>query len=181
MLWKQWVGVALFLTLMPGAPAGLARAQFCNPAVVSLIVRDENGNVLKETELKSIFEQLPKTIGDAELFTGEVSFADDGKTFFWPESTDWKKGKKVSALQFINSGTCQMRLTEVTITYHNKKMRLIFNIDIERSQPDRRPVIDSLPFQEGTFSLDLSGWPRDEDKMIPSLRWKKIEDKAQER
>lgn len=177
MLGKQSVALALFLSVMLGAPAALTRAQYCNPAVISLIVRDENGNVLKETELKSIFEQLPKSIGDAQLFTGEVSFADDGRTFYWPESTDWEKGKKVPALQFINNETCQMRLAQVTITYHNKKMRLVFNIDIARAQPDRRPVIDSLPFQEGTFLLDLSGWPRDEDKMIPSGRWKKIEDK----
>jgi hypothetical protein len=154
-------------------PAGLTHAQSCNPAVVSYIVRDESGSVLQEAELKSICEQLPKSIDSARLFVGEVSFADDGKTFIWPESVDWDKGKKVPALEFINSETCTLRLNEVTITYHNKKMRLIFNIDIARTQPDRRPVIDSLPLREGTFSLDLNGWPHDAHKMIPSERWKK--------
>jgi hypothetical protein len=163
-----------------GGPGGLTRAQSCNPAVVSYIVRDESGNVLKEAELKSIYEQLPKSIDDARLFTGEVSFADDGITFFWPESVDWEKGKKVPGLQFINNETCTMRLREVTITYHNKKMRLIFNIDIAGTQPDRRPVIDSLPFQEGAYELDLSDWSHDADKMIPSGRWKKVQEKAQD-
>jgi hypothetical protein len=161
-----------------GAPGGLTHAQSCNPAVVSYIVRDESGKVLRETELKSICEQLPKSIDSARLYVGEVSFADDGKTFFWPESLDWERGKKVPGLQFINNETCMMRLTEVTVTYHNKKMRLIFNIDIARTQPDRRPVIDSLSFQEGTFSLDLNGWPRDAEQMIPADRWKKVREKA---
>lgn len=175
---KRSIALALFLGLMPGATGGLTHAQSCNPAVVSLIVRDERGNVLSEAELKSISEQLPDSIDDARVNIGEVSFAEDGKTFYWPESVDWGKGKKVPALKFVNNETCTMRLTEVTLTYRNKKMRLIFNIDIARTQPDRRPVIDSLPFQEGTFSLDLNGWPRDEDKMIPSGRWKKVRDKA---
>ena len=175
---RLWVAIALFVGLVPGAQFGSTRAQSCNPAVVSYIVRDESGNVLDEAGLKSISEQLPKSIDSARLFAGEVSLADDGKTFYWPESTDWEKGRKVPGLQFINNETCVMRLTEVTLTYRNKKMRLIFDIDIARTQPDRRPVIDSLPFQEGTFRLDLDGWPRDEDKMIPSGRWKKVRDKA---
>jgi hypothetical protein len=70
-----------------------------------------------------------------------------------------------------------MRLTEATLTYHNKVMRLIFKIDIARDQLDRRPVIDSPPFQEGAFELDLNGWSRDKDRMIPAQRWKKIKDK----
>ena len=175
---KQAIALALFLGLALCATAGLTEAQSCNPAVVSLIVRDESGNVLKEAELKTIFEQLPNSIDDARLFVGEVSIADDGITFYWPESVDWAKGKKVPSLQFINNETCTMRLTEATLTYHGKRMRLIFNIEIARTQPDRRPVIDSLPFQEGTFRLDLNGWSREEEKMIPSGRWKKVREKS---
>jgi hypothetical protein len=52
-------------------------------------------------------------------------------------------------------------------------MRLIFNINIERSQPDRRPVVDSLTFQEGTFVLDLTSSPGKDDKVIPATFWKK--------
>jgi len=55
------------------------------------------------------------------------------------------------------------------------KMTLIFEISIERYQSDRRPVIDSLPFQNGTFFLDLSEWPHSRDKMIPATRWKTSE------
>jgi hypothetical protein len=94
--------------------------------------------------------------------------------YYWPESVEWAKGRKVSALQFINNETCTMHLTEATLVYRQTRMRLIVNLDIDRSHDDRRPVIDSPPFQEGTFELDLSGWPREGDQMIPSSRWKKV-------
>ena len=160
------------------ASVGLTHSQYCNPAIISYIVRDESGRMLTEVELKSLCEKLPESIADARLSIGEVSFADDGETFYWPESTDWQKGKRVPALQFINNETCAMRFTEVTLTYNDKRMRLIFNIDIAKTQPDRRPVVDSLPFKEGVFELDLKGWSRKEDQMIPAQRWNKVKEKA---
>ncbi len=173
MIAASYVGLFILTIFAQGS---LTHAQSCNPAVVSYIVRDEKGKALTGTALNSVYEQLPKFIGDAQTFIGENSFADDGKTFYWPESVDWPKGTKAPTLQFINSATCTMRLTEATLTYHNKKMRLIFNLEITRAQPDRRPVIDSLPFQEGTFRLDLNGWSPDPKKVIPAERWKRVKD-----
>lgn len=167
----------VLLVLVICACGNSIQAQFCNPAVVSYLVRDEKGELLTEKELQPVYEGLPKKIGDAHTQLDEVSFADDGITFYWPESEDWKKGKKVPALKFLNYETCTLHFTEVTLNYHQRSMRLVFNIDIERKQSDRRPVVDSLPFQEGTFELDLNGWPREEDKMIPSARWKRVKDK----
>ena len=151
--------------------------QSCNPAVVNYIVRDEKGKVLTGTEIKTVHERLPGTIGDASLGAGEVSFAADRKTFYWPDSVDWPTGNKLPTLEFANAATCTMHLTEVTLTYHGKRMRLIFDLDIGRAQLDRRPVIDSLPFQDGSFELDLKGWSGDLDKLIPAKRWHKIEPK----
>jgi len=85
--------VLTLLVLATCAPGDPSQPQSCNPAVVNYIVRDEGGKVLSEAELKSIYEQLPKSIGDAHTDVGEVSFADDGKSFYWPESVDWKKVK----------------------------------------------------------------------------------------
>lgn len=169
------------LSMATFAPCSLTYAQYCNPAVVSYIVRDEKGKVLTETELKSVHEQLPKLIGDAQTHLGDISFADDGKSYYWRDSVDWPKGEKVPSLEFINNGTCTMHLSEAVLTYHNKNMRLIFNIEITREQHDRRPVIDSLPFQEGTFALDLNGWSHDANKVIPPERWKKVKDPARGR
>ena len=154
-------------------PLTSVSAQSCNPAVVDYIVRDESGNVLSGEELKTIHQVLPKTIGDADTAVDEVSFTGDGVTYYWPESVNWNKGKKVPVLEFANARTCTLHLPQVELGYHGKKMILIFNISIERSQIDRRPVIDSLPYQEGTYVLDLSGWSRARDKMIPASRWKK--------
>jgi len=150
-----------------------ARAQSCNPAAVSYIVRDEQGTVVGGEELKTLQQQLPKVVGNADTFVGEVSLASDGVTFYRHESVDWAKGNKVPALDFANAKTCTLDLPSVDLTYHGKKMHLVFNITIDRSQRDRRPVIDSLPFEEGTFVLELTSWPRNEDKMIPATFWKK--------
>jgi hypothetical protein len=157
----------LFLPLMS------VSAQSCNPAVVDYIVRDEKGNVLSGEELKTIQQKLPETIGNAGTAVSEVSFTSDGVTYYWPESVDWDKGKKVPSLEFANAGTCTLNLPRVELAYHGMKMTMIFEISIERHQDDRRQVIDSLPFQSGTFSLDLSGWSHSRDKMIPATRWKK--------
>jgi hypothetical protein len=168
------VSFVVLLMLVPCASGSLIHAQYCNPATVSYIVRDENGQMLSAAELMSVCELLPKSIGEARVYAGESSFADDGKTFYWSESSEWEKGVKVPSLQFINNATCTMNLAEVTLIYHGKKMRLVFNVEIARAQPDRRPVIDSLPFQEGTFELDLSDWSHDTDKIISSERWKQV-------
>ena len=170
------IGISIIILLICGS-AGISQAQSCNPAVVSYLVRDESGKLLSESELKTIHEQLPKSIGDADTFLGEISLAEDGKSFYRPESVNFDKGKKMAALEFINAKTCTMHLSEVTFVYHEKRMRLIFNIDIARNQSNRRPLIDSLFFQEGTFEFDKSQLPQG-DELVPSTSWKKVKDKA---
>src|SRR5689334_8196362 len=159
--------VALFFV------AASANAQSCNPAAVSYIVRDEHGSVVGGEELKTLQQQIPKVIGNADTAVGEVSLAGDGVTFYRPESVNWEKGNKLPTLEFANAKTCTLNLPAVDLMYHGKKMHLVFNINIDRYQPDRRPVIDSLPFAEGTFVLDLTSSPRGEDKLMPATLWKK--------
>jgi hypothetical protein len=164
------------LLLGMGCAAGkITCAQSCNPAVVSYMMRDENGRLLNEAQLNSVRELLPEKVGDAAVLVGDVEFAADGKTFYWPESSDHPKGETLPALEFVNNGTCTMHLAEVTLVYNRKKMRLVFNIEIAFKQQDRRPVVDSLPFQEGTFVLDLSGWSHEPEEKIPSSHWKKAQ------
>ncbi len=161
----------LLLLLLPNSGS----LQSCNPASVSYMIRDEQGRVLSESEINSFEEQLPKQIGDATVYATKVSLADDGRSYYWPESVDFEKGKKQAALGFANAGTCTMHFTEVTLKYHEKKMRLVFNIDISRTQPDRRMVVDSLPFQEGTFVLDMSARGKDTELIVPAQWWKKLD------
>jgi len=153
-----------------------AQAQYCNPALVSYIVRDENGKPLTEEALQSVAEQLPKSIGDAQIYAGEVSLTENGRRFYRQESVDWDKGKKVPALHFINDGNCAMRLGKVTLTYQGKQMRLFFNLSITRTQHDRRWVFDSLPFQEGSFVVDVEGWPWEKNEVVSADRWRAAPD-----
>src|SRR5215813_3060635 len=169
-----YVRVLLCVVTILAAIQCVAAAQYCSPAVVSYIVRDANGAVLGAAQLNSVSEQLPKKIGDATVETDQVSFSSDLQTFLWQESVEWESGKKLPALEFVNAGTCNMHLGEVTLTWGGKQMHLIFNLDVGRDQYIHRTVIDSLPFQEGTFALDLNQWSRDLKKMIPSDSWKRI-------
>src|SRR5262245_61630810 len=162
-----WLALFLLVVVRPSF------AQSCNPASVHYIVRDEQGKVLSTADVESIAAQLPKTIGDATIVTNEVSFKPDKQTYYWHEDADYEKGSKMPTLLFANAATCTMHLGEATINYHGKTMRLIFNIDINRSQDDRQQVIDSLRMQNGTFRLDLTSWTRERDKLIPAKHWKK--------
>jgi len=162
-----WLTLFLLVVYKP------ALAQSCNPASVFYIVRDEHGNAISTADLASIAAQLPKTIGDASTGASEVSVKSDKQTYYWHEDADFEKGSKMPALLFANAATCTMHLSEATIKYHGKTMRLIFNIDIDRSQDDRQQVIDSVKLQNGTFRLDLKGWNRERDKIIPAEHWKR--------
>jgi hypothetical protein len=173
MRYTIWV---LFAILFLG---GTANAQSCNPAVVSYIVRDEKGKIVSPEQVTAISQKLPEKIGDASISTTDVSFKPDKVSYYWPEDAEVEKGSKVPALLFANAGTCTMHLGEATLAYQGKQMRLVFNIDIDRTQQDRRQVIDSLPFQDGTFKLDLTGWNRAGDKLIPATHWKRIKPTAE--
>ncbi|HEY6122206.1 MAG TPA: hypothetical protein VIV66_19770 [Pyrinomonadaceae bacterium] len=166
------ISLLLFLTILTIARPGFG--QSCNPVAVSYIVRDETGKVLTTDELKSVAEQLPRQIGDATTSVSEISFAPDNKSYYWSESTEWPNGTKVPSLLFSNEAVCAMHFSEITLRYKARTMRLIFDLDLPRYQPDRRPVVDSLPLQTGTFRLDLKGWAHEKDKMIPAIRWKRL-------
>jgi hypothetical protein len=165
----------LWLTLFVLVMYKSVHAQSCNPASVFYIVRDEGGKVVSTTDLASISAQLPKTIGDATTGANEISVKPDKRTYYWHEDADFDKGTKMPALLFANAATCTMHLGEVTIKYHGVTMRLIFNIDIDRSQDDRQQVIDSVKLQDGTFRLDQKGWNRERETIIPATFWTRIE------
>lgn len=153
--------------------AGSVDAQYCNPAVVSVIVRDEKGAVLTEDDVKALAATLPQQIGDAEVRASETRLAPDNKSFYWWDQTEWANGRKVPVISFSNYGTCEMKLGEATLEYHGLKMRLTFNLEITRSTNDRRPVIEGPKFQNGAFRLDLTGWSHDPNTIIPAERWKR--------
>ncbi|HEX4950137.1 MAG TPA: hypothetical protein VFZ34_25955 [Blastocatellia bacterium] len=172
---------AIFLPLWGQArnlSAVASSPQFCNPAVVYYLVRDPDGKPLSTAELKAVSELLPESVGGATPYPGEISFQADGKAYFWREQAEWKHGNKVPALEFANAATCEMSLTEVTLTYHKQQMRLCFNLSVVRGGTSNRIVIDGLPFRAGTYALDLSGLSLRDNVMIPAARWKPVREKA---
>jgi hypothetical protein len=165
-----WLALFLLLAFKPSF------AQSCNPASVFYIVRDEREKVVSTADLASIAAQLPKTIGDATTGANEISVKPDKLTYYWHEDADFEKGSKMPALLFANAATCTMHLGEVIIKHHGITMRLLFNIDIDRRQDDRQQVIESVKLQNGTFRLDLKGWTRVRDQIIPATFWSRVEE-----
>ena len=63
----------------------------------------------------------------------------------------------------------------MTLVHRQQRMRLIFNVAQQgvtggevTARPLRAPywmIVDSIPFREGTFELDLAGW------LAPFEKW----------
>jgi hypothetical protein len=174
--------VVALLIFVAYASTGSIYAQSCHPAAVNYIVRDERGRVLGESELKPVYERmakLPSEVGS--IYVGTAFLATDGKTFYSPYTEERNSGKEVSVIAFGHSGPCQLKFTDATLEYHGKKMRLIFDVDIpSKEQPVRDMVIDSLPFQQGTFKLDLSGLKQEDYRVMAASRWKRVSAKSEE-
>jgi hypothetical protein len=167
--------ISIYSTLLLLSLFSNTHAQYCNPASVSLVLHNQAGEILTEADVKNVASKLPKDIGDANIWVGEAWIAPDNKTFYWEEDSEERaKAKKLPALNFSNSGTCTMHLTEATLDYNGLKLHLVFNIDIARDTKDRRPVIIAPRFQTGTFRLDLTGWSHDPKTLIPATRWKRV-------
>lgn len=73
----------------------------------------------------------------------------------------------------MNVYPCRLDLDAVTLMLHEKTMRLIFHLDVD-ARGIRLLVIDSPPFQEPTFALDLPGV----HTVIPASQWKKVSNTA---
>jgi hypothetical protein len=172
----------VLLVFVACASTGSIYAQECHPAAVNYIVRDEKGKVLGESELNAVYERiskLPSEVGN--VYVGTAFLAKDRKTFYSPYSEERKSGEEVPVIAFGHSGPCQLKFADSTLEYHGKKMRLFFDVDIpSKEQPVHDVVIDSLPFQEGTFRLDLSGLEQDDHRVMAAGRWKRVSVKSEE-
>jgi hypothetical protein len=152
-----------------------ACGQSCRPAVVGYIVRDEKGNVLNEAQLESVRKEMT-----SRWDIRRMPFSEDGKTLIGEYSEEAKRAKILVPTLFVaNASTCELGLEEVTLKYDGKTMRLRFKLWVYR----RAIAVDSLPFEEGTFELEMDKeWPdRKEsykgESYILAKRWKKISDK----
>jgi hypothetical protein len=167
-----------FFTVVLSATAGMAYAQICPPVGVLYVVRAEDGMPLTSPELESIAKQLPKTIGGATDTAGAATVtissvpANEDGTLRPISYFGEKSPKTIPALSFSNSYPCSLHLEAVTLVLHGKTMRLIFNVDLD-ARGIRTLVIDSPPFQEGTFAF-----PPTAQTVIPAHQWKKVSNTA---
>ena len=161
--------VSVLLLSAPYLSAHEAYGQSCRPAVLKYIVRDEKGKNLSEAELESVRKQMAQPAGEVSM----VSLAEDGEIYS-EYSAEAKEAKtKLPALYYADAKSCELDVKEVTLQHAGKTMRLIFKLNIYR----RAIVIDSLPFQQGTFDLDQKDISEeDSSRVIPAKRWKKISD-----
>jgi hypothetical protein len=174
---RLWFRGAL-LIFVACVSTGSIYAQACEPASVDYIVRDERGKELGKSELNAVYERmskLPREVG--EVYVGTAILAKDRKTFYSPYSEESKSGEEVPVITIFNMVSCRIKFADSTLEYHGKKMRLFFDVDSE--QLVHHMVIDSLPFQEGTFKLDLSGLEQ-ADRVIAATRWKRVSGKSKE-
>jgi hypothetical protein len=145
-----------------------AAAQSCRPAVLDYLVRDAKGKNLTEAELQKVY----KTMTPAADGVTMVGFAADGTLVGYSAK---ETRSKLAAINYANAAECRIKVTEFTIKHAGKTMHLVFDLDIDR----RAYVIDSLPFQNGTFRLDQTGLSDDRyyDHIVPAKSWKKIRSK----
>ena len=161
-------GRAVLTLLMTALPVATVEAQRCPYTAAYYVVRGEDGVVLSEAELQIVYEASPKPTGDdLGVFLGTLLQRADG-TYAHPNFQ--REGTKVPVLDFHGRDECFVHLREVTLVYHQRRMRLIFDVEIapvtfgEAADYQRRPklpsivVVESPPFREGTFRLDVAGW-----------------------
>jgi len=151
-------------------------AQRCPQVGVLYVVRNEAGEPLNDAELKMVIERLPNTIGALDSTTetypakpniSSVGINEDGSLRSHPYFETPRK--TVEALSLM-SGGCRLQLRELTVELGGKSMRLRFDIDVD-SKKVRILVVDSLPFQEGTFALMT---PRATQTVVPAQQWMKV-------
>jgi hypothetical protein len=76
-------------------------------------------------------------------------------------------GGKIKTLYFSSGGLCNFKEpVKRSLTFKGKTMNLVFNMP---TNWDRHFLVDSLPFQPGTFEITLQ-----ESSFYPRERWKKL-------
>jgi hypothetical protein len=139
-------------------------AQSCRPAELNYFVRDSNGRLLTESQLKSIARRMSTPVPSVTI----VGLAANGKLVGY----SGKPAKSTqAALSYTDAKTCHLKIDEWSLSYRGRTMRLIFDLDLER----RAYTFDSLPFRSGTYRLDQEELAAtDNNEVISASRWKRV-------
>lgn len=160
--------VKIFATLaalvLVGLAPKIALAQpNCGGASLSYILRDERGK--------------PLDADHEDLWIGDGwSVRDDVEWGVLPRSLHAEIGNTKFIEHFEQVFPCYFsKPVKLTLTYHGKSMNLVIHAETEKN---RSAVVDSLPFQQGTFEHQMSG-PPPAAGVYAAAGWKKISDTAQ--
>jgi hypothetical protein len=138
----------VLILLACAALARPAAAQHCWPSSLALLVRDEAGTVMHPADLGGY------------TYTPERPDSSDQKFTVARLSGDrWAAAAPAGAhaLQWHGRGDCRVQLDEVVLRRGDRVMRLRLNVRLDTTA-DPGPtdyVVDTPPFQEGTWELAL--------------------------
>ena len=158
------------LYLLPAS----ASAQICAGSNLRYVVRNELGKVIDPT---GVYETKAKS-GSPKLFSIEIDELQDAQKIV--------KGITGNSARVIHAtGMCNFREpVRVTLKLKGKEMNLTFLMPRFSEYESRSFVVDSLPFQPGTFEIDLSAvrevnpagdWS---GSFFPARGWKKVKTAA---
>jgi hypothetical protein len=116
-----------------------AWAQSNRPAVIEYVVRDEAGKLLDPARLEAV-----STKKGEEMKPGTALLLHADGT---QESVNCLESR-------IDVGGQPVKLSEMTLKYGGKTMRLVFDVTVV----EQKRTIDSLPFRSGTFKLQDNKW-----------------------
>lgn len=154
------IGIGIMSLLMLCC-SQIVRAQICGPAQLRYIVRDSKGKIIDASALKP-----SDFIGEqAKYWKREVATID------FTEAGQTGKPVEVKSLSYVGGADCRLGLDEVTLKMGGQMMHLIFKRSLSTygGPGPGYQVIDSLPFQQGTFTLEATS-----DKNVPASKWKKV-------
>lgn len=169
------IGLVLF------AAPPIARAQVCGgtsmvSSTLQYIARDAKGAPI-DAAVKEL--QLAKSES-----TG--GWAISGKDFIGNYKGEWSVKApqpiidlvgKVSVIKASSSPRCNFATAQsLAVTLGGKTMRLHFLVPNLPQYQSVEFLVDSIPFQEGAFAIDLPTVPDGEPKFYPATGWKKISD-----
>ena len=167
-----------FLTLLITLIFLLASEAFGQPGHhgFTYVVRNEKGNIMNSSEMRKI---IVKSINDIEPMMIKSYEAGEAFSFSYRVIIDKYRGTKYSRYatpMILHAADIGMSppapgfdvypakvIHELTLVYNGRQMRLFFDFGPHRNQY----LIDSLPFQDGTFHLRPSECKS--DALMPGL------------
>jgi hypothetical protein len=165
------IPILLSILLACVALAAPAAAQHCWPASVSLLVRDEAGALINPNALDG-YTFTPERPDSSDQQHGLGRRTDDRWMPLAPRGT--------YSLHWWGRGDCRVHLDEVVLRRGGGEMRLRLNLrlDTDRDPGPTEYVIDTPPFQPGTWELALP-LPQGRQRgaaQVTADRWRRLPD-----